>query len=643
MKKLFLLFAFLGAALWATAQPYTISIDGIVLTPGGDPAENVEIHIATDSMPTGGPFYFNTIYTDVNGIFSDSFSWNGNWGTAYVTMVNCPGLPSETIYLPWQGGNQGFTLAFVYCDTITSNCTATIQADSSGNGTLLTAIAFGEAPFAYQWNTGEITASITADSTGWYCVTITDNTGCEAEACYYVEDPQNCFVGIQEDPAGSLTAWSQGVPPFTYEWDNGANTQTIFPNTSGYYCVSVTDATGCVATDCYWYQSGSGTDSCYVDIIPQQIPGTTGYNLYASANGEAPFIYLWSTNETTADIDVMESGTYCVTVADAAGCTATECITIQILSASDVIAGYVFPGDSLVPTPLMEGMVYLIEYDPAGGTLTAVDSTDFTITPNGFGFYSFGSVQAGDYLVKAFLNEDSEGYEDYLPTYHFSYLFWDEADEVEIPYMGNPNFNIMLIPGDNPGGPGFIGGLVSQGANFKAGDEVEDECDPMANVSILLLNEQEEPVAHASTHADGSFGFENLAWGTYKVVVEIPGMEQGEKWVTIGPDNPSVNISFGVGENGIVLSVKDLLQPIESLVYPNPAREQLSLYFFLEESARAQLTFTTLDGRIERVQALELHGGGQVLPVYISDLPSGMYILQVTTDTWMVSHRVVKE
>ncbi|MDV7391698.1 hypothetical protein RZS08_10110, partial [Arthrospira platensis SPKY1] len=172
MKKLFLLFAFLGAALWVAAQPYTITIDGIALTPGGDPAENVEIHIVTDSMPNGGPFYFNTLYTDANGYFSDSFSWNATWGAAYVTMVNCPNMPSETLFLPWQGGNQSFTVTFLYCDTISgNNCTAAIEADTSGSGMELFSIATGEAPFAYFWSTGETTASITAIDPGLYCVT----------------------------------------------------------------------------------------------------------------------------------------------------------------------------------------------------------------------------------------------------------------------------------------------------------------------------------------------------------------------------------------------------------------------------------------------------------------------------------------
>ena len=644
MKKFLFLLSFLFLGLAAIAQPYTISISGVVVDNDGNAVEGVEIIISTDST-AGAPVYYNTVYTDSNGFFSDSFTSENAWGSVLVTMVNCPNVPNETVFLSWQSGNAEFTVTFLYCGA-TSNCSVFIEADSTGFFTTLNAIATGTAPFSYQWSTGETTASINVSDPGTYCVTVTDNTGCTADACYTIADPGACWVGIEANPSGGLSAWTQGgTPPYTFLWSTGATTQTILPNAPGEYCVTVTDATGCVAEDCYWYQGGGGDTLCWVEIIPQQIPGTTGYTLTAVPGGEAPFTYFWSTNETTAEINVTESGTYCVTVADNAGCTSTSCITIQILQENDVVSGFVYAGDSLFNPIFLEGWAFLIEYDPTGGTLTAVDSTEFTVSPNQVGFYSFGSVPPGDYLVKAFLNPDSDGYEDYLPTYHYSYLHWDEADEVTVPYMGQQYFDIALIPGNNPGGPGFIGGLVSEGANIWGGnEEVRGGVgDPMHNVSILLLDEFESPVTHTLTSMDGTFTFENLAWGTYKVEVEIPGLEQGEKWVTIGPDNPGADISFDVGENGVVSALIQIDQVVESLAYPNPVSDLLSVYFSTDQPAEGHLSLLSLDGKTELMQVLDLHSGGQVLSVPVADLPSGMYILQATTENWTISHRVVIE
>ena len=642
MKKFLFLLSFLALGSWVMAQPYNIGISGVVTDDNGAPVENVEINISTDSVPIG-PIYNNTVYTDANGAYSDNFSWELPYGFVTVTMINCPNMPYLYQYFIWQNGDANFVASFSYCDTGGGGCSADIDVDSVFGTTLvmLTAIPDGNPPFTYQWNTGQVGNPITVDPVGTYCVTITDSDGCLAQNCVVFPDPQNCWVGISPNPGGSLTAEAQGDDPYEFLWNTGETTQTIFPNSIGQFCVTMTDAAGCAAVDCYW----NGQDSlCSVLILGQPLGGFLGYSLTAQATGASPFSFVWSTGESGASIIVYESGVYCVTVTDADGCESSACYFVQLATLSDLIQGYVYAADSNGQVNLIEGKVYLIQYDPNAGTLTAVDSTDFSSNPGTNGaYYTFGSVAQGDYLVKAFLTPGSPYYENYMPTYHFSHLFWNEADQITSPYPGPSFFDIALIPGNNPGGPGFIGGLVSDGANIWGGGEERGDGDPMPNVSILLLDEQESPVAHTLTHADGTFAFESLAWGTYKVVVEIPGLEQGTKWVTIGPDNPSVDISFSVEEEGVVLAVKEFDGEIISLAYPNPVKDQLSLYFFLESAARGYLRLSTPDGRTELVQAVDLPGGGQVLPVSLGSLPRGMYILQVTTDGWMVSHRIVKE
>jgi len=781
MKKLLFLFSFLLAGVMAIAQPYTISVSGTVTDANGSPVENVQIIITSDSVPAG-PSYFNTVYTDPNGNYSDTFPWGLSFGFVAVTMVNCPNMPSETQAFTWQGGNASFVADFGYCSNF-SNCLVDIAIDSvfgttlvtltalpsgpppytfqwdngettqsitvpaegsycvaaadgdgctamncvvfpetqgcwvyitadpaagltawpqgaepfayqwstgettqsimpngygeycvsvtdadgclaeacywfgqdtfcfvfityaelpDGSGYLLTANTNGPGPYVYQWDTGETTPEITVSTGGVYCVSVTDGNGCVAETCIYVQENGNCWVGISPDPSGSLTAWAQGTPPFDFLWNTGETAQTIFPNAFGEYCVTLTDATGCSAEACFWFFQDS---LCSVYIVGQPLGGLLGYSLSAQPTGVAPFTFLWNTGEAAQTINVYEEGTYCVTVADSDGCTATACYAVQFQNQEDLIEGFVFAADSNGVAFPIEGKVYLIQYEPNAGLLTAVDSTNFSSDPGTIGgYYYFASVPAGSYLVKAFLTPGSAYYENYLPTYHFSHLYWDEADEVVIPYFGVNTFDINLIPGNNPGGPGFIGGLVSQGANiWGGGGEDRGVGDPMAGVSVLLLNDLEAPVTHALTQADGTFGFENLAWGSYKIVVEIPGLDQGNKWVTIGPENPSANVNFSVEEEGVVLEVNESGNEVESLVWPNPVGDQLSVYFFLESAAKGQLTLTSLDGRVRMTQSVDLQGGGQVLPVSVTGFPEGIYILQVATDGWIVSQRIVKE
>ncbi len=68
---------------------------------------------------------------------------------------------------------------------------------------------------------------------------------------------------------------------------------------------------------------------CNLEVsIGEQPPGSG--DLYSNVNGgTAPFTYLWSTGETTANISVTEEGTFTVTVTDAEDCTSEAEITVS--------------------------------------------------------------------------------------------------------------------------------------------------------------------------------------------------------------------------------------------------------------------------------------------------------------------------
>jgi hypothetical protein len=195
----------------------------------------------------------------------------------------------------------------------------------------------------------------------------------------------------------------------------------LIPNTIP--CVTVTDATGCVATGCYVgnpqecevaiqldafgglsaigsggtlpyvYQWSTGqtsqtifpnapgdycvtltdangctssdcywygdTISCSVFITVNQLPGSNGYELTAEPQGTAPYTYFWDNGATTQTITVSDPGLYCVTMADAAGCAATACTEVQNIPPLFNIAGTVHLGDSSNFT-LLTGVAYLV-------------------------------------------------------------------------------------------------------------------------------------------------------------------------------------------------------------------------------------------------------------------------------------------
>lgn len=131
---------------------------------------------------------------------------------------------------------------------------------------------------------------------------------------------------------GNLYAYSSGTAPFTYEWyfNNQmiSTTQSIYPTTYGQYCVYVTDANGCVSSDCYNY--GQNNNTCSVTIYEYTDSLNNSAYLFADFSGNGnPVSYQWYANgailDTSAYFYPNAFGQYCVTVSDDSGCAATAC------------------------------------------------------------------------------------------------------------------------------------------------------------------------------------------------------------------------------------------------------------------------------------------------------------------------------
>lgn len=676
-------------------------------------------------------------------IFSLTQLWSKNLENAVdslctVTVAQLPGTTclqatatgtAPFVFL-WENGSTGEMLCAnnpnggVYCVTMmdANGCAATAcgQINPNGNfcdvwisqdsvffGIELTAQPTGVAPFAYLWNTGQTDPSIVVSQPGTYCVTITDDNNCQASSCVTIDDNNNtnCSVTIEYTPAGALIAVASGTAPLTYAWSNNENTEIIFPNAIGTYCVTITDADGCVADACYFYNGGNNDTFCYV--IVSQLPGTwcleaTGYgtapftyiwengstgstycpntpnggtfcvtmadangcistacgtlgnnnqdscwvqildsntgDLYASTNplGGNAVAFLWSTGETTQSITPPAPGIYCVTVTMANGCQATDCLETNF---SGQILGYVVIENDTVNTGA-NGTAFLIYYDPDEESLTAVDEVSVNQ-----GIFIFNNVPAGEYLVKAALSPNSLGYENYFPTYFNQVLWWNEATAIEVIANSSYTLELNMVEGDNPGGPGFIGGLVSEGANFSGGADHRGDGDPLANVTMLLLDENDNPISHTVTNAQGEYQFDNLAWGTYKVYIEITGIEHVMYLVTIGPENPSVNnLDFIVDENSAAtVSIKDLLEENSIQIYPNPTNNVLNLQMTVKESSAVIFSLMNVEGKTVFAQAVDLYPGVYTHSFDMEKLPAGLYFVNIIDGKETISRKVIKD
>ena len=230
-----------------------------------------------------------------------------------------------------------------HCFKLTSDqggrdCSVKISQSRSITGDIvLTAHAKGHPPFQYEWNTGETTPRILVTMEGEYCVVIKDSTGCIARACIKVRTDQggrDCDVKITLERDSTtlagviLKAHARGTAPFKYEWTTGDTTPTIRVTREGEYCVKIEDRTGCVAKACFKYTTVIDTsDKCRVKItLEKDSTVRGGVILTAHSGGKAPYVYKWSTGDSTQSIRVIREGLYCVIVIDSTGCVARACI-----------------------------------------------------------------------------------------------------------------------------------------------------------------------------------------------------------------------------------------------------------------------------------------------------------------------------
>jgi hypothetical protein len=139
----------------------------------------------------------------------------------------------------------------------------------------------------------------------------------ENDSCSVNIVPIQSNIGQKE-----LLAKAVGQGPFRYLWSNGATTEKIPLEDGQQYCVTITSANGCSASDCFIIVS----DPCKVNITQGIINGVT--YLIARPIGVAPFTFTWSNGETTDRIEAKPGERYCVTIVDSRNCQANACITV---------------------------------------------------------------------------------------------------------------------------------------------------------------------------------------------------------------------------------------------------------------------------------------------------------------------------
>ena len=244
----------------------------------------------------------------------------------------------------------------------------------------------------YVWSDGSINATLSTTTQGDYWVDVTVN-GCTARDSAYLLVSSTLNVNIGGDQTvcpGVEAEFTTNFINATYNWNNGASTQSTFKTSSaGTVTVTVTDAGGC-----------EGTATAQV-IVNNPLSINLGNNVAFCIGDSATLAlnptrnglnYNWNTGATTASLKVKTAGTYTLNV-DSAGCTAQSSVDVVVNNLPTVDLGedtFVCAGVNTVLT--LDAGTGMQSYQWGGGA----SGTNRTLNVNAVGTYHVRVVDANN-------------------------------------------------------------------------------------------------------------------------------------------------------------------------------------------------------------------------------------------------------
>lgn len=504
---------------------------------------------------------------------------------------------------------------------------------SFGDGTSQTITFPGSPNVSHTYNQpGTYLACLTIQSNDSSCYDVTCDTlvigsggGCQA-----------AFVAIP-DSMGTLQQYqfidqSSGTPAIvSWAWNfgdpsSGVNNTSSLQNPAhiftvpGVYnvCLTIYGAGNCTDTYCATIIVGTGP-GCQANYTYTTNP-TIGTNTveFTDLSTGNPVSWFWNfgdgTSSTLQNPVHSFSGAavpymVCLTISGDS-CSSTYCQNVFIQDSVNYhqVYGHVYTGN----LPVTIGTVMIFSMNTAATYPPFVEVSPLDST----GGYYFSMVPDGSYYIIA-TPFDSNGY---LPTYYGDVINWEQATLITLGTANNP-YNINLVPSDQmTPGPGSASGQIN------TGDAMTIMLD---QINMILMNEQGNAIGFTRVSASGAFDFSTLAYGTYYLHPEMPGITSDNVMIIISVEKPHAEVVMTFTGNSI-LGMKDDLSLVNSwTVYPNPLNDLLSVNIDLKQSSEVIAAVYDLAGHLMIKKTLMLTSGNNKIEIGVTSLSPGIYALRI--------------
>ncbi len=372
---------------------------------------------------------------------------------------------------------------------------------------------------------------------------------------------------------------------------------------------------------------------------------TPGGSWISSTPSIAYFNYLAPYSDYTGNILGVGVGTTLITYS-LSGCggvpvQATYAIAVV---ASDCISGNILFSGSPYYGPLK---VWLIKYNPSTTMLTASDSLSFSVYGTSAS-YSFCGMTTDSFRVKAAVDSVS-GTIGYLPTYHNSSPFWNSATVVYHTAGTNDiNKNITMGSGTPTTGPGFVGGLVTSGANKGTADEL-----PVPNLLVFAINNATGSILQSTyTDATGRYTFSSLPTGTpIKIYPELINyITTPYPAITLTASTPSMTTAH-FSQNTLSETITPIVSSVSPInatntkigIFPNPAHGTLNVAWSNITSGIGIVTLADITGRNVLEANINMDQTSGSTHINLSDISAGLYLFSIKANGINYNTKVVVE
>lgn len=680
---------------------------------------------------------YTECYTQEDNIFEKNFlfcEYGANSCYSYINIT--PVDTAELIVLStlnigigpysysWSDGSQESNITLPidyegeYCVTVTDAngclsddciflepldpCFVFIFEENGYEGVILDAFGFGQSEeIDYLWSTSEQSAQIQITTSGEYCVTITDAFGCDAFDCIYVDvdttEWLDCYAIIHEELnkdgiLESLFIEAFGESPYIFQWSiNGIvseDSSSIILDENGQYCATITDAENCSYTTCYDHYVN---DDCSVFIDCFIIEPFN--ELTATAYGEQPIIYTWSTGQEGPTITVEENGEYCVSIVDGVGCESEFCYTYTMDSLDDC--------EGHILTEFIDDTTAMLSLEITTGEITSntlflwsTGEVTANITVNEPGIYCvFVAFENGCFfeVCTYFTGDENEFNEGVIISYYDVNQEEGQGADIELyKFEGESIYlyailqewtlpNVQgLFYAENIEDGTYIARALPENSDqyipsYSSDSPFWDESDQFTvenggsgltdikSIYAIPINEVQgegqiggfgswyeihenimlfyefEVVGQEFTAIGGGFTFESLPYGTYTVVRERPGYERDEVIVTISADNPIItNVSFNE-----ITSVENEISNLDIKIFPNPTANFINISSDLLSYNSANIRLIDVNGKVINTFD-DLKQEGESVTISISDLVNGVYFISIQIEEITEIRKVIK-